>query len=136
MQLYLDYDAPEIKCDVPLKEAKETLISLYREFCFKKESDLLKSFMSLLTPFCRGLYKEWTCRTPVYISFANRERAGKDYLAGIKGIVFDNFNCVDCKNKATQVHHLDYDYLGDEKEIAFCISLCRDCHEKRHGLKR
>jgi hypothetical protein len=47
----------------------------------------------------------------------------------------DNFICQDCGNKAIDVHHLDYDYLGTSKESKFCISLCRECHKRRHNIK-
>lgn len=47
----------------------------------------------------------------------------------------DNFMCQDCKEKARDVHHMDYNYLGTIKEIYFCISLCRNCHKNRHNIK-
>jgi len=46
----------------------------------------------------------------------------------------DNFTCQDCGNRARDVHHLDYDYLGTSEEAKFCISLCRECHKKRHNI--
>jgi len=42
----------------------------------------------------------------------------------------DSFTCQDCGNRARDVHHLDYDYLGTSEEAKFCISLCRECHQK------
>lgn len=47
----------------------------------------------------------------------------------------DNFTCQDCKEKAKDVHHIDYNYLGTDKEIDFCVSLCRECHKNRHNIK-
>lgn len=44
--------------------------------------------------------------------------------------------CRDCNNKAVEVHHLDYSFLGTEEEKNYCISICRDCHLNRHGIKR
>jgi len=46
----------------------------------------------------------------------------------------DNFTCQDCGNRARDVHHLDYGYLGTSEEAKFCISLCRECHKKRHNI--
>lgn len=89
LYLYLDNDAPEIHKEIPIQEAKISLIKLYEEFCFKNPEDLMRAITGLLTPFCRGLYKEWNTRTPIYVSFANRERAGKDYLASIRGTIID-----------------------------------------------
>jgi len=48
----------------------------------------------------------------------------------------DNFTCQDCNNKAIGVHHLNYDYLGTDKEEKYCISICKNCHLKRHNIKR
>jgi len=44
----------------------------------------------------------------------------------------DNFKCKDCGNYASEVHHFNYNFLGEEKESECCISLCKDCHKKRH----
>lgn len=88
LQLYMDMDAPEIDPNVSLEDAKKTILSIFKEFCFKSENDLFRSVASLLTPFLRGLYSQWNTRSPLYIYFANRERAGKDYNAVIRLIVF------------------------------------------------
>ena len=48
----------------------------------------------------------------------------------------DNFICQDCGDKAKDVHHLDYNYLGTLEEAKFCISLCRNCHRKRHNISK
>jgi hypothetical protein len=42
-----------------------------------------------VTPFLRGLYSKFNSRTPVFFYISNRERAGKDYLAGITGLVYE-----------------------------------------------
>lgn len=88
LKLYLSPNAPSICKRVELEEAKKALVQIHSEFCFKTEKDLFKSLMALITPFCRGLYKEWNTRTAIFIYYANRERAGKDYLAGIKSILY------------------------------------------------
>jgi len=45
----------------------------------------------------------------------------------------DNYTCVYCGNKATQVHHLKYakNRIGKEP-IEWLVSVCDECHEKRH----
>ena len=92
LKLYLNTDAPELtKPDMKLDEAKKILGGLFKEFCFKDDSeeDKTKSLWALLTPYIRGLYDTWNTRTPVFVYFANRERAGKDYLAAIRTLVFE-----------------------------------------------
>ena len=39
----------------------------------------------------RGLFSSFSVRTPLWIYIANRERAGKDYLAGINGILYEGY---------------------------------------------
>jgi len=46
----------------------------------------------------------------------------------------DNGNCVDCEGIAVDVHHLDYDFMNKKGEEDYCVSLCRTCHKKRHGI--
>ena len=92
LKLYLKEDAPELtKPNMDVKEAKQILDELFKEFCFKdgSEEDKTKSLFGLLTPYLRGLYDTWNTRTPVFVYFANRERAGKDYLAAIRILVFE-----------------------------------------------
>lgn len=38
-----------------------------------------------------------------------------------------NYICEECGDPATQVHHLNYDSLGDEEE-GDVKCLCNDCH--------
>ena len=53
-----------------------------------------------------------------------------------KIMVRDKNICVDCGGKATEVHHLNYNYLHTEKESDYCVSLCHNCHKKRHEVKK
>jgi len=46
----------------------------------------------------------------------------------------DKYICWDCDGSATEVHHLDYDYLETDDEEKHCVSLCRICHMQRHGI--
>ena len=88
--LYVNPNTPEItNPDLSIDEAKALIFDLLREFCFKTNNDSIKTLMALLTPFLRGLYKSWDTRTPLFIYFGNRERCGKDYLAGIRSIIFE-----------------------------------------------
>jgi 5-methylcytosine-specific restriction endonuclease McrA len=48
----------------------------------------------------------------------------------------DDFKCAHCGNRANVVHH-EPEITGpddpDRANPARCISLCRPCHERRHG---
>ena len=89
LRSWLPLDAPEIRTDMKLEDAKALIGRIYREFCFVAEQDRANAIAGLLTQFCRGLYKSETSRTPIFFFKANRERSGKDYCAGIPGIVFE-----------------------------------------------
>ena len=84
---FLPFDAPTIT-EMSLDDAKMLLDSVYAEFAFKGAQDKVNALAHLLTPLCRGLYSRETIRTPIFIYLANRERAGKDYCAGIVGITY------------------------------------------------
>ena len=72
-----------------LKEAKKIIEKVFREFCFRSKQDKTNAIAGLLTPFLRGLFVDFNTRTPVFFYLGNRERVGKDYCAGITGIVYD-----------------------------------------------
>ena len=87
---WLPHNAPEIdEPDMPIEKAKEIITLILREFPFQDNNDFVNAIGGLLTPFLRGLYTSFNVRTPVFFYIANRERAGKDYLAGITGIVYE-----------------------------------------------
>lgn len=89
---WLPYDAPEIsKPNMELKEAKEILYKLLKEFVFQDHEDYINAIAALLTPFLRGLFESFNIRTPLFVYIANRERAGKDYLAGISGVIYEGY---------------------------------------------
>lgn len=75
--------------EMSVEESKEIIHKIFKEFCFASDRDYIKAVAGLLTPMLRGLYSRFTCRTPLFIYLANRERAGKDYLAGITGLVYE-----------------------------------------------
>ena len=82
-------DAPEIKKDMSVEEAKEVFKTIYGDFCFKEEQDYINAMALQLTPYVRELYKSRSTRTPLGFYIANRERAGKDYCAGITGLIYE-----------------------------------------------
>ena len=87
---WLQHDAPEIdNTNIDLLEAKKVIEEIYSEFCFKDNQDKINAIAALLTPYCRGIFKSFNTRTPVNFYLGNRERAGKDYCAGITGIVYE-----------------------------------------------
>jgi hypothetical protein len=82
-------NSPEIKKDMLLEEAKGILYKIYNEFCFQSNQDYVNAISGLLTPNLRGLFSKFNVRTPFKGYLGNRERVGKDYLAGITGIVYE-----------------------------------------------
>ena len=41
--------------------------------------------------------------------------------------------CSLCGATATQLHHINYDNLGEEELEVDVIALCNDCHKEKHG---
>lgn len=80
-------DTPTIQ-DISVEEAKEQINKILCGFCFEDESDKAIAIAYLLTPALRGLYADKRERTPCFALIANRERAGKDYLAGIRSLLY------------------------------------------------
>lgn len=85
---YLVENAPALE-EMPLDEAKGVISEILQDFCFKSERDVVHAIAAIITPFCRGLFDRWTSRTPVFFYRANRPRAGKDYLAGCVGLIYE-----------------------------------------------
>lgn len=44
----------------------------------------------------------------------------------------DNYECVCCGDSATQVHHINYNHVYQEKEKEL-LSVCKNCHESIHN---
>ncbi len=87
---WLSHSSPNIKDEnMNLEEAKEIIYNLFKEFCFQSHQDYINAIAALLTPYLRGLFSNFNVRTPVCVYIANRERAGKDYLAGITGVLYE-----------------------------------------------
>lgn len=90
---WLTPDAPVLE-EMPLEEAKKLLEEIYKEFCFDdpRENTLSMAISALLTPYLRGLFSEFNVRTPIFFYIANQKRAGKDFCAGVTGIVHEGMN--------------------------------------------
>jgi len=87
-QAYFTPETPELRI-MGVDEAKNIINDILAEFCFKEERDKILAIAYIITPMCRGIYSRPTARTPIFIISANRERAGKDFLAGIRGILYE-----------------------------------------------
>lgn len=87
-EIYVTEGAPELST-MDVSKAKDLLLEVFEEFCFKEESDKVIALAYLLTPFARGFYSKSNTNNPVFMIKANRERAGKDYLAGCVGIIYE-----------------------------------------------
>ena len=87
---WLDHNSPEIENPaMELEEAKEIVDKIMKEFCFEKDTDKTVAIAALITPFLRGLFPSFSTRTPVIFYLSNRERAGKDYCAGVVGVLYE-----------------------------------------------
>ena len=86
---WLPDDSPVIDHKMKLEEGKEIIDNILSEFCFQADEDKTIAIAGFITPFLRGLYNQRNARTPVIIYTGNRERVGKDYLAGITGILYE-----------------------------------------------
>src|SRR5690606_14119852 len=77
--------------------------------------------------------------------FENRRKRRRDYYRNVylkseawkrkRYVVMkrDNWRCVFCGNRATQVHHRRYAKYNIGKEpIEWLVSVCKSCHERQH----
>ncbi len=86
---WLPENAPQLKTDMSLEDAKAIIEYILKEFPFQTSQYKTKAIAGLLSPFLRGLYSKFNSRTPLFLYLGNRERVGKDYLAGITGLVYE-----------------------------------------------
>jgi hypothetical protein len=89
---WMPFESIDLNPDMKIEDAKKIIYEIYNEFCFESKEDVINAFAALLTPFLRGLYQNFNDRTPLFFYIANRERAGKDYCAGITGIVYEGLS--------------------------------------------
>ena len=122
---FLPYHCPEIsKPDMTIEEAKNIIDnSIFGDFCWKKNPEnKTNAIAGLITPALRGLYKSFYSRTPVIIYLANRERAGKDYCAGITGLVYNGVALEDApinKNDEELDKRITGTFLSGRRRIHF-----------------
>lgn len=94
---------------------------------------LLLLFISGAIPVFRWwLFEEKRKRRPEYY---NNEYLKSDAWSRKRYVVLkrDNWTCVYCGSKATQVHHLKYVKKNIGKEpIELLVSICKSCHEAMH----
>lgn len=86
--IYLSHKAPSLE-RLTLTEAKSVIEDVIGDFPFKVQQDKVNATAYLLTLFCKGLLPTWNTRCPLWIFLANRQRAGKDYLAGVGGVLIE-----------------------------------------------
>jgi len=88
---WLNPNTPVINtAGMTINKAKNIIENIFKEFCFENEQDYINSIAGVMTPFLRGLFPEFSTRTPMFFYVANRERAGKDYLASITGLLLED----------------------------------------------
>lgn len=85
--IYFTKDTP-VFIPVPVEEAKKELDKILSGFCFGEDEDKEMAYAYILTPALRGLFNDKRERTPCFAILANRERAGKDYLAGVRSLIY------------------------------------------------
>jgi len=61
---WLPYNSPKIDPSFSLEKSKELIEEIFEDFCFKEENDRNMAISGLITPFLRGLYESFSCRTP------------------------------------------------------------------------
>ena len=79
-----------------------------------------------------------------YTTKPPKKRIYKDYYAFLSSRVWlsirkrifkrDNYECVHCKQPATQVHHKEYVYPYGTESDDILESVCKTCHEIIHNL--
>ena len=79
-------------------------------------------------------YLDFCCYTQTITSETHKEHLKSPEWNKIRfeALERDKFRCQDCGNRAKDVHHRNYDFVGSINEIHTCISLCRECHFTRH----
>ena len=87
-----------------------------------KDEDFISDYLSRILLSRRDYYRN------VYLKSEAWER--KRYLV----LKRDNWRCVYCGGKATQVHHTRYAKINIGKEpIEWLVSICKNCHDLKHN---
>jgi hypothetical protein len=85
--VFVRSDAPKIE-RIDISQAKQIINSCFIDFPFESEQDKVLAIASIITPMLRGLYGQYGVRTPVFSFLANQQGAGKDYLAGVRHLIY------------------------------------------------
>ena len=101
-------------------------------------NDAYKSRNERTTPKVRNIFKryndksetDWWDKYDAYLS-SEKWKSKRD-----KVLKRDNYLCQAClENKATEVHHKTYRYVGDEP-LFDLVSVCNPCHERITNIDR
>jgi len=96
--------------NMTLQEASKIFDDLLGDFCFTEKQDRVNAIAGFITPFLKGLSKRedkiYDFKSPLWIYQANRERAGKDCLAGITGMLYEGIVRVEDPISATSEEEL------------------------------
>ncbi len=108
---WLPPNSPKIiNPNMTLEEANKIFDNLLGDFCFTESQDRVNAIAGLITPFLKGLSeredKIYDFKSPLWIYQANRERAGKDCLAGITGMLYEGIARVEDPISATSEEEL------------------------------
>jgi len=111
---WLEHDSPIIEnMEMDVEEGKKIIYEMLKEFCFETRRDYINAISAILTPFLRGIFKTgFNTRAPIYAYMANRERSGKDYLAGITGILYEG-----CALEEPPISNGEYRSSGGNDEL-------------------
>ena len=92
-----------------------------------KNSVFIKNAQSRNADYRDQQSKKWWAEYSDYLTSLEWRKKRTLVLERSKGI------CEGClQNKATQIHHLNYNHQGDELLFEL-VALCDDCHNKVHG---
>ncbi len=130
---WLPFDAPEISNpNMSLKDAKNIIYNILKEFCFKSKQDYTVAIAGLLTPFLRGLYSSFNIRTPIIAAIANQQRCGKDFYLNLRGIIYEG-SAIENSPLSTGERNSNKDDEIRKKIFTYCLkgkSLCHFANNK------
>lgn len=128
--LYQDFLERKMDWDEAIKEAKEELgVYGYTE----NWDEVVETAKDIIQEEYDEFYDELL--EIAHIKYQEYLKSDVWKRKRFKILTRDNFTCKDCNNKATEVHHLDYNHLGTNQEEKDCISVCKNCHLKRHKIQ-
>ena len=107
----------------------QALKNKVRDYFYRNREVSKQIFYNAKTEYLRRFYNE---RREIYDSYiSSPEWAVKRQQC----FLAHGTTCIDCKScKATDIHHLHYESLGDEDPRCDIVPLCSRCHESRHSI--